>query len=254
MSLQVLKSLGFSDLDIKIYEMVLSKDKEKGELLNELKIDEKSFEESLSKMKELGAIDVIGKTVIAVPPSAFLNRYLKMKEVELNFKLNELRNMINEMKEVLEQIYDEKRYGIRREDLWQPLNNLTDMEVETIKIISHAQNEILILTERFSYYPKIREELLSAKARSVKIKIIFLRPNEEIVREMKMNGFEIKHFAHWRNIRFTIVDRREAVFLIWARKIGGDRIFYKPGYTKNPGMVEILLDTFSHLWEGAAPL
>lgn len=254
MSLQILKNLGFSDLDIRIYEILLSKDKEKKELMSELSIDEKSLEDSISKMKELGAIDIIGNTVIAIHPSSFLNRYLKIKELELNFKLNEFKNLVNEVREILGQIYDEKRYGIRREELWQPLNSLTDMEIETIKIISHAQNEILILTEKFSYYPRIREELLSAKARGVNIKILFLKPDEEVVDEMKMNGFEIKHFNNWRNIRFTIVDKKEAVFLIWAKKIGGDRVFYRPGYTRNSGMIEILMDTFAHLWEGATPL
>ncbi|MDH5807047.1 MAG: TrmB family transcriptional regulator sugar-binding domain-containing protein [Candidatus Methanomethylicaceae archaeon] len=254
MSLQILKNLGFSDLDIKIYEILLSKDKEKNELMNELNIDEETLEKSIVKMKELGAIDIIGNTIIALHPSSFLNKYLKIKEIEINFRLNELRNIINEAREILEQIYDEKKYGIRREELWQSLNSLTDMEIETIKIISHAQNEILILTEKFSYYPKIREELLLAKARGVNIKIIFLKPNEDIIKELKINGFEIKHFNYWRNIRFTIVDKKEAVFLIWAKKIGGDRIFYRPGYTKNLGIIEILMDTFTHLWEKAIPL
>ncbi|MEM1855416.1 MAG: hypothetical protein QXG70_00405, partial [Candidatus Methanomethylicaceae archaeon] len=78
--------------------------------------------------------------------------------------------------------------------------------------------------------------------------------NEDIIKELKINGFEIKHFNYWRNIRFTIVDKKEAVFLIWAKKIGGDRIFYRPGYTKNLGIIEILMDTFTHLWEKAIPL
>ncbi|MCX8169525.1 MAG: hypothetical protein N3D72_00365 [Candidatus Methanomethyliaceae archaeon] len=255
MSLQLLRNLGFSDIDIKIYESLLSQDSRKDELMTKLNIDGKLLEDSIIRLKQIGAIDVKGEMITLIHPNNFLNNYLKMKELELNLKLIELKNIINEVGDILSQIYDERRYGIRREELWQQLNSLIDMELETVKIISRAKNEILIFTERFSYYPRIREELLSAKGRGVKIKVIFLDPSsEDIIKELKVNGAEIRHFKDWRNIRFTIIDNKEALFLIWARKIGGDRIFYRPGYTRNPGMIEILSDTFAHLWERALPL
>lgn len=255
MLLQLLKNLGFSDVDIKIYEGLLSQDSRKDELMTRLNIDEKSLEESINRLKQIGAIDVRDDIIILIHPNNFLNNYLKMKELELSLKLMELKNTINEVGGILSQMYDERRYGIRKEELWQYLNSLIDMELETVKIISRAKDEVLIFTEKFSYYPRIREELLSAKGRGVRIKIIFLNPSsEDIIRELKINKMELRHFKDWRNIRFTIIDNREAVFLIWARKSGGDRIFYRPGYTRNPGIIEILSDTFAHLWEKALPL
>jgi sugar-specific transcriptional regulator TrmB len=253
MEIEKLKQIGFSDLDIKIYEYILKKGEvNKKNLLEELNINSKDLEESISRLLQFGSIEIIGDTIVLVSPKIFLNKFLKIKELEFESKLVELKRIISELQNTLEQIYIESKYGIRLEELWQPIENLKEMEVETIKLISRAKNEISILTERFSYYPRIREELISAVDRNVEVKVLFLTFNKEIedrIKELKMNKIKVRiSKGLWRNIRFTIVDKKEAVFLIWAKKERGERIYYRPGYTKNQGMIEVLLDTFQYLW------
>ncbi|MCQ5336942.1 MAG: hypothetical protein NO475_01935 [Candidatus Methanomethylicia archaeon] len=253
MQIEGLRQIGFSDLDIKIYEYILRKGElNKKNLLEEFKINPKDVEESISRLLQFGSIEIIRDTIMPVSPKFFLNKFLKMKELELELKLTELRKIVNELQNTLEQLYIESRYGIRLEELWQPIENLKEMEMETIKLISRAKNEISILTERFSYYPRIREELISAVDRNVEVKVLFLAFDKEIeerIKELKMNKIKVKiSKGLWRNIRFTIIDKKEAVFLIWAKKERGERIYYRPGYTKNQGMIEVLLDTFQYLW------
>ena len=253
MIIEGLKQIGFSDLDIKIYEYILKKgESNKNNLLEEFKINSKEIEESISRLLQFGSIEIIGDTIIPVSPKFFLNKFLKTKELEFELKLTELKKIVNELQNNLEQLYIESKYGIRLEELWQPIENLKEMEIETIKLISRAKNEIYILTEKFNYYPRIREELISAIDRNVEVKVLFLTFSKEIeerIKELKINKIKVRvSKGLWRNIRFTIVDKKEAVFLIWAKKERGERIYYRPGYTKNQGMIEVLLDTFQYLW------
>ncbi|MGQ9759547.1 MAG: TrmB family transcriptional regulator [Candidatus Methanomethylicaceae archaeon] len=259
MSLDNLKVIGFSDTEIRLYEYLMKKGScKRGDLLAELKVDEKSLENSISKMVSLGSIEVVDDLVVPTPPKAFLQRYLRLKEVETDLQLAELRKVVNELQKVLELIYSESRYGVRLEELWQTIDSLSSMEIETTRMISRSNSEISILAERFSYYPKVREELLSALNRRVKVRVLLLaldKETESRVEDLKKNKIEVRLArCEWRSMRFTLVDKKEAIFLVWARKSGENKVFYRPGYTKNPGMVSVFSDSFEYLWERALPL
>lgn len=259
MSLENLKLIGLSEVEIRLYEYLIRKGScKKGDLLTELKVDEKSLEESIAKMASLGSIEVVDEVVSPAPPRTFLQRYLRLKEVEVDLQLAELRKAVNELQNVLEPLYIESRYGVRLEELWQAIDGLSNMEIETIRMISRSNSEISVLAERFSYYPKVREELLSALDRKVRVRVLLLALDKETegrVDDLKKNKIEVRLArCEWRSIRFTLVDKREAIFLVWAKKSGENRVFYRPGYTKNPGLVGLFSDSFEYLWERALPL
>jgi sugar-specific transcriptional regulator TrmB len=132
------------------------------------------------------------------------------------------------------------------------------METETVKIVSRARSEVCIMAEKFSWYNKVKEELLSALDRNVAVKTLLLASDKETetrVEDMKKNGISVRLAkCDWRNTRFTIGDGSELVFLIWAKKSGNSKIYYRPGYTKNPGLVSVFTDSFQYLWEKAKPL
>lgn len=259
MSFEKLKAVGFSDLEIKLYEYLIKKGScKKEDLVRDLGMNEKDLSEHLSKMIALGSIEVVDDLVSPSPPKTFLQRYLKLKEVELDLQLAELRKVVNELQMVLEPIYSESKYGVRLEELWQTVDGLSSMEMETIRMMSRANSEISILAERFSYYPKVREELFSALDRKVRVRVLLLaldKESEGRVEDLKKNKIEVRLArCDWRSVRFTLVDRREVIFLIWAKKSGENKVFYRPGYTKNPGMVSVFSDSFEYLWDKALPL
>jgi hypothetical protein len=132
------------------------------------------------------------------------------------------------------------------------------MEMETVRMISRAKTEIRILAEKFRWYNKVREELLSALDRRVKVRVMLLDSDagtKERIEEMKRYGVECRLAkCDWRSLRFTLTDSSELTFLIWARKSDDSRVYYRPGFTKNQGLINVFSDSFEYLWEKAKPL
>ncbi len=254
-----LKTLGFTDSDILVYEFLVREgESDKGAVAKGTGIAVDRLDEILSRLVSYGAIEMAGNIVSPVSPKAFLNRHLRKKEIELELQMAELKNAANELQSMLEPIYSEKKYGLRLEEIFQTFEGLPLMEMETVKMVSRSRQEINIFVERFNWYYKVREELISALDRRVKVKVLLLTysdENRERVEDMKRIGIEVRRVeGEWRNTRFTISDKSELVFLFWASKTGDSRIYYRPGYTKNPGMVCVFADAFEHLWEKASPL
>jgi len=254
-----LKAIGFTDSDARVYELLIKEgecDKEK--ILKKTGLAKAKLEEALPRLVSYGAVEIRKNIIVPAPPKTFLQKYLKTKEVDLELQMAELRRNVNELQSFLEPIYSESRYGVRLEELWQAVEGLPSMEMETIRMISRSKSEICVMAERFSYYPKVREELLSALDRKVKVKALLLaldKETEERVEDMKKCRMEVRLArCDWRSMRFTLVDKSEVIFLVWAKKSDDSRVYYRPGYTKNPGMVSVFADSFEYLWEKALPL
>ena len=169
-------------------------------------------------------------------------------------ELANTRRQLSSIREVLENKYWESRYGIRDELLLEPLDDLKSMEVKTVRLISEAQREIRIFTASFEWYTKIREVLLDAVRRGVKVKILMRVVDEHSqkrARDLLENGIEVKSTVEdWYPVRGTIVDGNKLLFLIWAteKKLS----YYKPHYTENVGLIKIFLDAFERRWERAS--
>lgn len=254
-----LRMIGFGDAEIRLYEFLVENGEESAEKLQEkLGLSGDSFRAALSELERHGAVEVRDGKVVPNPPKIFLQRFLKKQEVECDLKISELRAAVSRLQSDLDPLYAEKRLGMRTEELLQTIEGLSAMEIETVKIISRARSEICILAEQFSWYDKVREELLSALERKAVAKVILLVSDGEVrdrINDMKQHGIEVRFAGReWRSTRFTIIDSKELVFLIWARKSDSSRIYYRPGYTKNPGLVSVFHDSFDLLWERATPL
>ncbi len=259
MPLSRLKSIGFGDNEVGIYEFLLaSGDCTQDQIEKGVKLKKGAADAAIQALASKGAVELEDDKVAAVSPKIFLQRLLRTKEVETEIKMSELRRNVNDALGMLEPVYSESRFGLRLEELWQILDGLPAMETETVKIVSRARSEVCIMAEKFSWYNKVKEELLSALDRNVAVKILLLASDKETesrVDDMKKNGISVRLAkCDWRNTRFTIGDGSELVFLIWAKKSGNSKIYYRPGYTKNPGLVSVFTDSFQYLWEKAKPL
>ncbi|MEJ5293133.1 MAG: helix-turn-helix domain-containing protein [Candidatus Methanosuratincola sp.] len=259
MSFSDLRSIGLKDAEIRVYEHLV----ENGEDLlssipEKLGMGAEATKSAVEELASIGAVEVKSGRVTPIAPKAFLQRYMKKQEVECDLRISEIRATVSRLQSTLEPLYAEKRLGMRMEELLQVIDGLPAMELETVKIISRANEEVCILAEEFSWYDKVREELLSALERKVVVRVILLVKDgkvEQRVNDMKQNGVEVRFSGReWRNTRFTIVDSKELIFLIWARKSDSSRIYYRPGYTKNPGLVSTFHDSFDLLWERAVRL
>ncbi len=258
MPFSTLKTIGFTNDDIKVYELLVRfGEAQKADLMAKLKMTKADFNGAINHLLTYGAIEEVGAKVCAAPPKLFLQKYYLVMETDSELKLTDLKNRIEELKRMLEPIYSEKRLGVRLEEIWRMIDGLPAMELETVRMVSQARDEVCILAEQFSWFNKIREELITVLGRKVRVKVLLLLDNGVVrgrVEEMKQMGIEVRHAAcTWRHTRYTIVDTKEMVFLIWAQKSKNSRIYFRPGYTENPGMVSVFNDSFELLWEKAEP-
>ncbi|MBC7127174.1 MAG: helix-turn-helix domain-containing protein [Candidatus Methanosuratincola petrocarbonis] len=256
MSFSDLRSIGLKDAEIRVYEHLVENGEELLSAIPEkLGMDAEAARSAVEELARIGAIESKSGRLTPVAPKAFLQRYMKKQEMECDLRISELRATVGRLQSTLEPLYAEKRLGMRMEELLQAIDGLPAMELETVKIIASANAEVCILAEEFSWYDKVREELLSALERKVAVRVILLVKDGKVaqrVEDMKQHGIEVRFSGgEWRNTRFTIVDSRELIFLIWARKSDSSRIYYRPGYTKNPGLVSVFHDSFDLLWERA---
>ena len=259
MSFSSLRGIGFTESDTAVYELLIRGGEfKKEDLSKKTGLSKAKLDESLMKMATLGAVEVRDGIVTATSPKNFLQKYLRTKEVEIELQLAELRNTVGEIQSTLEPIYSESRYGLRLEELWEIIDGLPAMEMETIRMISRAKSEVCILAEMFRWYNKVREELISALDRKVRIKVLLLQNADETkerVEDMKKYGIDVRLAnCEWRSLRFTLVDNNELAFLVWAKKSEGSRVYYRPGFTKNLGLISVFSDSFEYLWEKANPL
>jgi sugar-specific transcriptional regulator TrmB len=259
MSFNRLKAIGFKGPDASVYELLIREgESERNELAKKTGLTKADLEESLTRLITYGAVEIRNNTVIPTQPKSFLQKYLRTKEVDLEIQLSDLRTTVNEIQSTLDPIYSESRYGLRLEELWQVIDGMPSMEMETVRMISRARTEIRILAEKFRWYNKVREELLSALDRRVKVKVLLLADDadtKERVEDMKKYGVEVRLAkCDWRSLRFTLADSNELTFLIWARKNDDSRVYYRPGFTKNQGLINVFCDSFEYLWEKAKPI
>jgi sugar-specific transcriptional regulator TrmB len=195
-----------------------------------------------------------------LPPSQVFSKLVEDKERESDIILNNIQKTSSFLIDSLEPRYWERRLGIRPADILEPLESLKSMEKKTINIINNAKTSVVIFAETFGWYEKVRETLVRALDRGVKISVLMLVLDKESAiraKDLKRSGIEVRHcIEEWYPVRGTLSDIVELVFLIWATKKRDvpRPIRYKPHYTTNVGLIKVFTDAFKKRWEEARPI
>ncbi len=253
-----LEKAGLTAIEAKIY-LFLNENPQKSEddISKTLRISLEELKNALSSLKAKGLIRIINQDKYDVtPPSKALEILVDIKAKNMESELANIKRQLSSIREILESKYWESRYGIRDELLLEPLEDLRSMEVKTAKLISEAQREVRIFTASFEWYTKIREVLLDAVRRGIKVRVLMRVVDEHSQRRAKdllENGVEVRSVLEdWYPVRGTIIDGNKLLFLIWAteKKLS----YYKPHYTENAGLIKIFLDAFERRWEKASSI
>ena len=158
---------------------------------------------------------------------------------------------------MLEPQYWEARLGVKPEDLLEPLPSLEEMELQTIRILSNATKDVAMSAENFSWFDKVREEIERGLDRGVRFRVLMkAKDSTTNQRVQELQGMKIhvrESKEEWYPVRGTLCDDQELVFLIWTgRESEFERPkFYRPHYTKNPGMIRVFADAFEKRWAEA---
>ncbi|MEM4576760.1 MAG: helix-turn-helix domain-containing protein [Candidatus Nezhaarchaeales archaeon] len=253
-----LKKSGLTQLESEIY-VFLNENPQKGEaeLCSALRASLSDVRQALASLITKGLVKQLNHDRYdVIPPSKTVEILLGIKTRYLESELAELRESLHVVREALEGKYWEKRYGIRDELLIEPLDDLRSMEIKTAEIISQAQRNISIFTASFEWYRKVRELLLSAIQRGVRIRVLMKAGSNQSVetaKDLVENGAEVRYAVEeWYPVRGTLVDESKLVFLIWVTE--KKTSYYRPHYTENLGLIKVFIDAFNRRWERARAL
>jgi len=259
---KLLKEIGLTELEASIYENLLNKPKGESidSILSNYNAPQDLIEDAIWNLVNKGLVSVSSNRLEVLPPKQSLIKILEEKRKNLEKEFEKFEGLILKLEQILEPIYWEKRFGIKPEEILEPMNDLNDMEKKTVELIKNAEKEILIFAATFGWYEKIREELFKALSKKVKVKVLMMAKDEASMKrayELKKNGVEVKYnLDEWYPLRGTLKDKEELVFLIWATQ--KDKvthpIHYRPHYTKNQGLIKVFIDAFYKKWSEAKPI
>ena len=259
---KLLKDLGLSDGEAKVYLQLLSRPQ--GEMLDKVvtafEIPTSEAEDSLKSLADKGLVQISRNRIEAVQPRIVVQRMLERRRKSVEAELTQDSSNALALEKILEPVYWENRLGVRSEEIIEPLRDLVDMELHTAQILGNATKEGVIFAETFGWYDKVRESLFQAHDRGIRLRILMMANDESTLkraRELQGIGVQVRHCTEeWYPVRGTLVDDQELVFLIWATR---ERevirpVYYRPHYTKNAGLIRVFRDAFQKRWEEGASI
>lgn len=258
----LLESLGFSDSQRKIYLALL--ESSEGEsierVMTGLGVPPSEAEKAIKFLVDKEAVRVVSNRLEVNPPKQFFTKLIDERRREAEKQLEDFTDKALSLQKLLEPAYWEKRRGLRPEDILEPLDDLGEMEIRTVKMIGNAEEYVRIFAQTFGWYAKIREELYRALDRAVKPRVLMTAVDEHssmVCRELKDLGAEVRLSAQdWYPVRGTLVDDSELIFLIWAtdKRKTLKPVYYRPHYTRNLGLIRVFSDAFDKRWGEAKPI
>lgn len=247
--------LGLSKEEAEAYLLIIKEDRVSTDSLKlRLKISDQDANRILELLTAKGLIKPISKLASiyeAVEPENAISNLVLNCIKEFEDRIYQLRNLGLKVKDSINKMYKEAKYGIRAEQLIQPLSSLSEMEVHTFRIISEAERSIDIFTLTFGWYDKVREALTSCLERKVTVRVLMRIADENsrrVALELKEIGANVKLLAEeWHPLRGTMADNKRIVFLVWASK-GEKPVYYLPHYSTNEGILEVFKEFFNKKW------
>jgi len=254
-----MKELGFSEIECSIYFDLLAKPE--GEaietILSQAKGPSVGAEEAVKGLVDKGLVKIRSNKLEISEPKLSLSKLQEDKRLEMSREMETVHTTANRLVALLEPQYWEARLGVKPEDLLEPLPSLEAMELQTIRILANASRDVALSAENFSWFDRVREEIDRGLDRGVRFRVLMkvkdsvTGQRKDELKRMKILVRESKE--EWYPVRGTLTDEGELVFLIWTgRESEIERPkFYRPHYTKNPGMIRVFADAFEKRWAEA---
>ena len=173
---KILEELGLSKYQAKTLVALMKHGEAKASDVSELSgVPRAKIYSILDQLADLGYVDKIpGRPVKfrAKSPDKIVERLKYNILLEYSKRLNTMEKIEKVLYEKLRSIYSPAE--IKTKELIRVVSVGEPSERETKILYSEAKREINIISKSFEYYPKVRDELIKASKRGVKIKILLL--------------------------------------------------------------------------------
>ena len=256
---RAMRELGFSEGECSIYFDLLNKTE--GEAIDNIlahgRGPSRKTEDAVKGLVDKGLVRITSNKLEVSEPKLFLSKYQEEKRLEMSRQMEAINVTAARLLSILEPQYWEARLGVKPEDLLEPLLSLEAMELQTIRILANASKDVSISAENFGWFDKVREEVDRGIERGVRFRVLMKVKDPETAKRVddlrRMKILVRQSLEEWYPVRGTLTDDKELVFLIWTgRESELERPkFYRPHYTKNPGMIRVFADAFERRWVDA---
>ncbi len=184
------------------------------------------------------------------------------KKKKTEEEINELKNLQEDIKTL-----SIPTYNSNMKELLNMILVGIPSEMETRKIIENAKREINVVSHAFEHYGRLKENIINAYRRNVRLRVLLAHPNSMDVKykerqkslkkwmKRDMPRIEIKMFNGKIPIKATIADpdiqykTGSAIFIVEQKEI--PLFMREAAVTHNPSLVYGLKNYFDHLWESA---
>ena len=199
----------------------------------------------------------------AKAPEEIVERLKLNIESEFKRKLTKIEEMKGDLVRILGELY--RPSEVESKELIKIVKVGEPSERETRLMFSEAEKEIDIISKVFEYYPKVKDELVDATKRGVKVRILLLgkdfldersrRVQEEIVSLFRkdLKNVEIKFSKTTLPLRGTIVDPSydytsgKAIFVVEDPRT--PLYLRDAAVTENPSLVAGMKKYFDLIWK-----
>jgi len=262
---KVLEEIGFSGYQIKALLALIQCGEAKASDIAQLSgVPRAKVYSVLDQLVDLGLADKKpGRPIMykAKKPNEIIERLKLNIEMEYRKKIEKFEKTKKKLERVLNELYtpvSEPKELIRIVKVGEP------SERETRLMFFEAKREINIVSKVFEYYPKVREELISAVRRNVNVKILLLGESflsersrivqKEIVKMLRKNldNAEIRFSKTILPLRGVIVDPSydytsgKAIFVVEDPKT--PLYLRDAAITENPSLVAGMKKYFDLIW------
>jgi sugar-specific transcriptional regulator TrmB len=259
-----MRKLGLSHHQAKVLLALLRCGEAKASDLSELSgVPSAKIYSVLDQLVDAGVVDKKPGRPIrykAKPPEEIFERLKQNTKSILEKKLRMFDEVRNELLAGMDKIYSPRETASK--DLVKVVRVGEASERETQLMFNEAENEINIISKSLEYYPKIRNELIEAESRGVKIKILLLKDRlsdssrviqekilELIRRDLKA---EVKLSKTSLPLRGAIIDPSyeyksgKAIFVVEDRNT--PLYLRDAAITNNPSLVAGIKKYFDLIW------
>lgn len=251
---EMMQALGFTKYEIAVMVKLYQNGPSKADLMKDKDISLSRVYDALEMLRKKNFIKVTsGRPRIyeAIKPQLAIKNLIESEKEEQEKKIMNFTDIANKLLDKTQDIYYRHHTEITPDDLMTQYSTLYEAEEKTRNIIKAAQKSIIIFTQVFYWFDKVKQDLIDAIERGCDVQVLLQGNNQgdtyDILKSLKI---DVKVLDNVQMLtRGTIVDDESVLFIIWAEEEKEEKKIFRPQFSSNKGIVNVFKMCFNYLWQ-----